>query len=271
MRIIKRLFSFGARALIGSITHVATEHPVVALTFDDGPDSHYTPRLLDILEKHQARATFFMIGEVAQKHPELLERIAQAGHAIGNHSWDHPSFPLISGRERRSQIRACATAVAPYGERLFRPPYCHQGLMSRLDPLLLGYRVIMFSVATDDWCGEGAASIAHHLERRIRPGSVIVLHDRLSHALEEAHFNREPVLEAVEILLQRLDKQFRFVTIPELLRYGKAQKEIWYQEPALELLNNFRGPTGPARKYAQNGRSKWVAHLLSLLVEIPSR
>jgi peptidoglycan/xylan/chitin deacetylase (PgdA/CDA1 family) len=83
------------------------------MTFDDGPDPEYTPRLLDILKKYQVHATFFiMVGEAAHNHPKLVRQVAQAGHAVGNHSWDHPSFPLISGRERRAQIRACAEAIA---------------------------------------------------------------------------------------------------------------------------------------------------------------
>jgi peptidoglycan/xylan/chitin deacetylase (PgdA/CDA1 family) len=61
-----------------------------------------------ILEKHQARATFFMLGEAAQRHPEIVREVAQAGHAIGNHSWDHPSFPLITRQEQLAQIRQCA-------------------------------------------------------------------------------------------------------------------------------------------------------------------
>jgi peptidoglycan-N-acetylglucosamine deacetylase len=121
------------RDVIGTISHVHTRESVAALTFDDGPDPEYTPRLLAILERYRAQATFFMTGKAAQAHPELVRRVAQAGHAIGNHSWDHPSFPLISGRERRAQIRACAQALVPYGSRLFRPPYTEQNLGSRIE------------------------------------------------------------------------------------------------------------------------------------------
>src|SRR2546422_6863677 len=77
-----------------ALTHVLTEEPVVALTFDDGPDPVNTPCLLDLLSAHHARGTFFMIGVHAHQHPELVSRVAAESHAIGNHSWDHPSFPL---------------------------------------------------------------------------------------------------------------------------------------------------------------------------------
>ena len=130
---------------MGTITSVDTRDNVAALTFDDGPDPTCTPRLLDILERHHASATFFVVGETAQKYPELIRRMAQSGHAIGHHSWDHPAFPLITGRERRAQMRACAKAIAPYGQRIFRPPFGAQDVASRLSVFWLGYRVITWT------------------------------------------------------------------------------------------------------------------------------
>jgi peptidoglycan/xylan/chitin deacetylase (PgdA/CDA1 family) len=268
LRIIRRLFSLATRDVIGTITHVETRESVAALTFDDGPDPDTTPRLLDILERHKARATFFMTGEAAELHPELVKQVADAGHVIGNHSWDHPSFPLIRGRERRAQIRACAQAIAPYGERLFRPPYSEQNIASRIDALLLGYKVVMFDVSSDDWCGGDAETIANQLERRVHPGSVIVLHDRLSNALDETYFDREPMLKAITIFLDRLGGRFRFVTIPELVRHGRAGKRIWYKQSNVELLNRLFVRGGPGRRYVQNGRSDWINTLLSIFLEI---
>ena len=86
---------------------------MVGLTFDDGPDPEYTPRLLEILHRHGARATFFMAGEAARQHPELVRQVAQAGHAIGNHGWDHPSFPFISRDERLAQMRTALKQSNP--------------------------------------------------------------------------------------------------------------------------------------------------------------
>lgn len=255
LRVIRRLLSMATPGMIGTITHVTTHEPVVALTFDDGPDPESTPKLLDILERYKAHATFFMTGEAAQAHPELVRRVAHAGHTIGNHSWDHPSFPLIGGRERRAQIRACARALAPYGKRLFRPPYGEQNVVSRIDAFLLGQKVVMFNVWSDDWRGGDADTIARQLERRIRPGSVIVLHDRLADALDESYFDREPMLKAIEIFFARVGDRFRFVTIPELLRHGRAHKKIWCNKSNLEQLNNLLVRNGPGRRYAQNGRT----------------
>jgi peptidoglycan/xylan/chitin deacetylase (PgdA/CDA1 family) len=271
LRVVRRLFSIATRNVIGTITCVATREPVVALTFDDGPDAEYTPRLLDILERYGAHATFFMIGEAAQAHPELVRRVAYGGHAIGNHSWNHPSFPLISGRERRAQIRACAAAIAPYGQRLFRPPYSEQNVASRIDALLLGYQVVMFDVWSHDWCGGDPETIVRQLERRIHPGSVIMLHDRLFDALDKAYFDREPMLKAIEIFLDRVDHRFRFITVPELLRHGQGHKELWYKKSNVELLNRLLERGGPGRRYEQNGRSNWLDALLSIFLEVQSK
>lgn len=170
VRILHRLFNAAALRVMGTITHVSTQDAVAALTFDDGPYSEFTPRLLNILERHQARATFFVVGEAAQRHPEIVWQVAQAGHVIGNHTWDHPSFPLISGRERRAQLRACEQAIAPYGQRIFRPPYGHQSVASRLDALWLGYQVVNWNLHAYDWLDHDADWMADRLVNQNQPG-----------------------------------------------------------------------------------------------------
>jgi peptidoglycan/xylan/chitin deacetylase (PgdA/CDA1 family) len=238
IRNLRKPFSVVARNVFGTITHVVTEEPVAALTFDDGPHPEFTPRLLDLLERHNARATFFMLGEAAQGNQELVRRIAGAGHAIGNHSWDHPSFPLITGRERREQLRACERAIAPYGQHLFRPPYGEQNLASRLDALWLGYKVITWNLVVGDWWDRDADRMANLLANRVRPGSVIDLHDSLRNhpsanlvppLIRQPYFDREPMLAAVDMFLGRVGTQFRFITIPELIQRGSPRRENWYR------------------------------------------
>lgn len=216
--------------LIGTITHFSTSDPLVALTFDDGPNSEFTPRILHILSKHKAHATFFMLGKHAQRHQELVKRVWHAGHAIGNHSWDHPSFPSITGRERRAQIRACERVIAPYGQRLFRSPYGDQSLASRLDAFWLGYQVVAWSVVAEDWLYHSTDWMVQRLVSGIRPGSVVLLHDALFTAdVKKCSFSREPMLDSLSILIEQLSGRFRFVTIPELFKHGRPQKRIWYQ------------------------------------------
>jgi peptidoglycan/xylan/chitin deacetylase (PgdA/CDA1 family) len=223
---------------MGTITHVSTQSQAAALTFDDGPHPEFTPRLLDILERYQAHATFFMLGEAAQRYPDLVKRVAQAGHAIGNHSWDHSSFPFISRRERLEQIQACQQAIAPYGQRLFRPPYGEQNVVSRFDPLCLGYKVIGWNVQVGDWWDDDADRMADLLVRRLRPGSIIVLHDALrQHSSADRrpmvtrmpYVDREPMLKALTLFLEQTADRFRFVTVPELLRHGHSHRQNWYR------------------------------------------
>jgi peptidoglycan/xylan/chitin deacetylase (PgdA/CDA1 family) len=242
------------RRLLGTITSVATAEPVVALTFDDGPHPDTTPRLLDILEHHGARATFFMVGEAARRLPELVRRAAASGNALGLHSWDHPSFPLISGRERREQIRTCALALAPYASPIFRPPYGHQSLASRLDAGWLGYQVITWDVVAQDWEPHDADWFADRLSRQLRPGCIIACHDWLYHAIEPQNTDRRALLEAVDRLLDRWSGRYRFVTVPKLLQLGKPQRVYWARQGDIAWLNSLQGAFSAPRKYAPAGR-----------------
>jgi peptidoglycan/xylan/chitin deacetylase (PgdA/CDA1 family) len=238
LKVPQKLLSMAAKKAIGIITHVSTRAPVAALTFDDGPHPEYTPRLLEILDKHHARATFFMLGEAAQRQRTLVEHMAGIGHAVGNHSWNQPSFPQISERERQGQIRACQQALAPYGQQLFRPPYGEQSVASRLTPLKLGYKVIAWNVEIGDWWNPDAERMADLLVSGLKPGSVILLHDALvmhssAHLVpkltRQPHVNRESMLAALDMFLKRVDERFHFITVPELLRYGSPQRANWYR------------------------------------------
>lgn len=239
-RMLRKICSFAMRNVMGTITHVSTREQVAALTFDDGPHPEFTPRLLDILERHQARATFFMVGKLAHRYRRLVEKIARAGHDIGNHSWDHPSFPLITRRQRRQQILACEKAIAPYGQRLFRPPYGHQSTASRFDVFSLGYKVVNWNVAAEDWLDHDADWMVKRIISGIRPGSVILLHDGLYTFTKDRYAYREPTLKAVSRLLERVGNQFRFVTITELLKQGRPQHRNWYQKVNQDWLNELK-------------------------------
>lgn len=226
--------------LLGTITHVSTHERVAALTFDDGPHPEFTPRLLAILEQYQARGTFFMLGESASRYPELVRRITDAGHAIGNHSWDHPSFPAITSRERQRQIRACEQAIGSNGQRLFRPPFGNQTLRSRLDALRLGYRVVAWNVIGNDWRDDSAEAIFERLAHRLSPGSILLLHDALFNVENERFISRDSTIGAVRLLLERYAQEYRFVTVPELLRSGRPQKTWWYQPGNAAFLAKLR-------------------------------
>jgi peptidoglycan-N-acetylglucosamine deacetylase len=237
---LRRVYRSILQRAIGTITQITTQEPIAALTFDDGPDPVWTPQLLSLLEAHGARATFFMVGSRAQRHRDVVRRVAAGGHAIGNHSWDHPSFPRIPASERRRQIRACGQALAPYGCRLFRPPYGHQTIETRFDALRAGYDVVTWSIETQDWETNAAQEIIERVDGRLRPGSIILFHDGLMDALDARYFDRGGTVEAVALLLQRFAGRMAFVTLPELLRRGRPHREYWVSKSTAE---NFNGLT----------------------------
>jgi peptidoglycan/xylan/chitin deacetylase (PgdA/CDA1 family) len=177
-----------------------------------------------------------MLGQSAIQHPDLVRHIAQAGHAIGNHSWDHASFPFLTGRQRREQIRACARAITPYGQRLFRPPYGQQNLVSRLDTLWTRHKVILFNCEVGDWFNPDPHRMVEVLVKRVKPGSIVCLHDAIRPHPElmpqvrhQSHTDREAMLTAVDMFLTRVGSRLRFITIPELLRRGYPQRRCWYR------------------------------------------
>lgn len=234
-----RPLKVAVKKVFGSLTNVVTQERVVALTFDDGPHPEYTPRVIEILERHHARATFFMVGQAALQRPELVKRVGEAGHAIGGHSWDHASFRLLAGRERRRQMQACERVFGSYAQALVRPPYGEQSIAARFDAFRLGYEVVGWSVDVGDWYERDASLLSCRLVEWIQPGSIVLLHDALfdqgkppqGPKLErEANADRESMLKALDMALEQLSGKFRFVTVPELLRHGAPYRPFWFKK-----------------------------------------
>lgn len=228
----RRLVEESARAF-GAIVGVRTARRAVALTFDDGPHPEDTPAMLDVLQRHGARGTFFFLGKNAARYPELVARVAAAGHAIGSHGWDHSSFALLTGRARRAQLRWTAGALAPHGAPLFRPPYGELGPAGRLDVLRLGHRLVCWDALAEDWAGDPAGVLVDRVLRRVRPGSIVLFHDTLASAVAEADRDRSASREAVESLIMRLPGT-EFLTVPDLLKLGPAVRWHWYRRARLD-------------------------------------
>ena len=243
VKILRKLRSVAMRNLIGTITNVSTDQPLTALTFDDGPSPQFTPALLDILRKYNARATFFVVGKLAHRYHGLVEMTALAGHAIGNHSWDHSSLPLLSRQQRYQQLLMCQEAIAPYDCGLFRPPYGHQSFTSRLDALILGYKVVAWNVAAEDWLDHNSNWLFDKVAARITAGTIILFHDGLYTFAKERFVDRNATLEAVEMLLAQFSSKFDFVTIPELLERGRPRLQNWYQQEKQDWFNNLKVAT----------------------------
>jgi peptidoglycan/xylan/chitin deacetylase (PgdA/CDA1 family) len=218
---LRHLFGTLRRKSLGPIGSFQSSEPIVALTFDDGPNPEFTPRLLDILHEHGARATFFMVGEAAARAPELVQRVASEGHVVGNHSWNHPRFPDISGSERRRQIRECERVLQPHGTRLFRAPFGSEDLATHLDVRRTGHRSVNWNVGFMDWGDRPSDWLANSILEVIRPGSIVLMHDGLYGYADPKYLDRRPTLEAVKMVLSRAAGRFQFVTLTEMFRRGR--------------------------------------------------
>lgn len=162
------------------ITRGCDTQPDIYLTFDDGPDPHYTPRLLDLLELFQIRASFFVLGEACARCPSLVRRIHEAGHSVGNHTFSHRHPWMISAECAREEVRRAQDVIADAcGEapRLFRPPYGRQRAVMLEEAAALDMQTVLWTRSAIDW-GVMAEidSIGHRLSR-VKPGDILLCHD----------------------------------------------------------------------------------------------
>lgn len=163
------------------LTRGARRSPALHLTFDDGPHPQHTPALLDLLAAHGARATFFLIGQHAERHPEIVERIVREGHALGNHSWSHPQFDRLDLAAQREEIERTDRLLARFdglARHDFRPP---RGVMPRpmvLDCIRRGRRIAYWSYDSLDYSQRPADDLISSAQRYPpQPGEILLMHD----------------------------------------------------------------------------------------------
>ncbi|MCR4401281.1 MAG: polysaccharide deacetylase family protein [Firmicutes bacterium] len=198
--------------------------PAVAITFDDGPDTTYTPKILDVLARHGVRATFFLIGQAAEKHPEVVARIVNEGHAIGNHTYFHSNlsrmaaWQVLADLEKAQQVFSRLTGQEP---TVVRPPY------GALDPPAVeaigkrGLKVVLWTVDSLDWWGLRKDQILKNVLPALKSG-VIVLHHSSGGPEEDLTGTVEALPEIIAALKQ---KGYRFLTVPEVLDEIARQRE----------------------------------------------
>ena len=175
--------------------------------------------------------------------------VRAAGHAVGNHSWDHPSFPLISIREAIGQIRRCRRAIGAGGAAMFRPPYGHQSAASQFAARLAGHRVVTWSAIVPDWLDHDADWLFEEAAKQLRPGAIVLMHDGLIDFGDERYRDRGPTLAAVERILRAFEGRYRFVTVPELIRRGLPVRTNWFMKPDVDFLNSLKRGDGRGRRY----------------------
>jgi peptidoglycan-N-acetylglucosamine deacetylase len=190
---------------------VSAQH--VYLTFDDGPDPRSTPQILDLLAQAQMHATFFAIGEFAQREPALMRSVAAAGHAVGNHTLSHRHPWLMGSRAARAQVRDGAKALSDVLGRepfLYRPPHGRARPCMTDEARLRGERVVMWDRSAIDWGWLGTAPRIAERLARVRAGDIVLMHDG-----RNQHNRPDQLLQALPEFLRELTRRgLRSVACP---------------------------------------------------------
>ena len=200
--------------LFGPTLRTTGDSSSLALTFDDGPNPSVTPALLELLERHGARGTFFLTGKHVRAFPALTREIAERGHVIGNHTDSHPSLIFLSAAELLQELRRChesiESAAAGYHARWMRPPFGFRSLALDRVVRQMGYSgIVMWSRLTRDWRPQPPKGMIRRL-RRAAGGDIILMHDA-DHRASDA--DRHHVVQSLAHWLPRWkDAGLKFVT-----------------------------------------------------------
>lgn len=234
----KRTIDFDTTGLIKSETYNQFPRPFevarygkpkrkeIVLTFDDGPDPAYTPQILDILNKNNIKGTFFVVGENALLHQDLVKRIHNEGHEIGNHTYTHPNIASISPYQTRMELNAnqrLVQEITGHSMTLFRPPYVADTELNTKDelvPLLraqdMGYTMVGESIDSDDWQRISSGEIVNRVLDQLPKGNVILMHD--------SGGDRSNTVKALPIIIKELkERGYTFTTVADLIEKSESQ------------------------------------------------
>lgn len=197
------------REACGYVSASATpvEAPKIALTFDDGPSTAWTPALLDGLKERGVKATFFLIGENADKNPEIVKRMAEEGHLIGNHTYHHVELTKVSENEARLELAdtsAVIVRITGKEPEYMRPPF---GAWQRKLEQEIQMLPVLWTIDPLDWTTENQDEIVNKVVTEAEENDIILLHDCYKSSVEAG-------LRIVDILQE---EGFVFVTVDELL------------------------------------------------------
>lgn len=183
------------------------EHPAVALTFDDGPSSRYTPELLDGLKERGVKASFFLVGKNIEENSDLIRRMEAEGHLIGNHTYNHVQLDKISDASAREEIlktnNAIYEATGRYPQYM-RPPY---GAWKKNMEICVEMLPVFWTIDTLDWKTQNVQAVCQVVEKEIEDGAIILMHDEYE----------TTVNAALKIVEEYQEKGYEFVTVDRLI------------------------------------------------------
>lgn len=204
-----------------TVTAAPTQRNLVAMTFDDGPHPTLTPQLLDLLKARRIRATFYVIGRNVARYPDIVKRMVDEGHEVGNHTWRHPKLTELGNASVLREVDRTSEAVYRAVQRIpvtMRPPY---GLLSRPQRAMIhetrDLPTILWSVDPEDWRRPGASVVADRIVGGARPGAIILSHDI-----------QKQTVHAMPAALDGLTEHgFRFATVSMILGQRDWSKLRW--------------------------------------------
>jgi len=197
------------------VTHGDRTRREIALTFDDGPHPEYTPKLLSLLGRANVKATFFMVGELAEGRPDLVKQVVAAGHCVGNHTYHHVKLTAVPIGTAAAEIKACGNVlrdITGCPPNWFRPPGGRTDTDVLLAARALGYRMVLWDVFPADSRSPGRSTIRRRVLDEASPGSIVLMHDGIQQTLD--------VLPGIVAILRA--RGYRFVTLDEMLLHRRA-------------------------------------------------
>ena len=189
----------------------STRRREIALTFDDGPHPSYTNKLVSILQSHNARATFFMVGSMAAKYPELVKLVVAGGNQLANHTYHHENLTAVSPEEIAVEMKACGDVLrqfTPTPPRLFRPPGGNFDKQVLQIARAAGYSTVFWTTNTADYLEPGVDTVVNRVVRNACNGAIFLMHDGYG----------QTILALPKILDALRAQGYRLVTVDELTR-----------------------------------------------------
>ena len=220
---------FGASSPLfgGVVDGRRVRRDVVALTFDDGPSPDTTPRILDILRDEGVRATFFVLGKHAERHPEIVERIVREGHELGNHGYDHGILAFAGATQVHRQLQRTERLLRRAGGppvRVFRAPHGFRSPFVARTARRLGYVTCAWSAGVFDTARPGADVIAQRSAKALKPGAVLLLHDADGWGDDD----RSQTAEALPAIIATVrERGLDCITMSEMAVYDPPQRISW--------------------------------------------
>jgi peptidoglycan-N-acetylglucosamine deacetylase len=234
------------------VRHGKPNSKEVVLTFDDGPDPTYTPQILDILDKHHIKGTFFIIGENALLHPKLVKRMHNEGHEMGNHTFTHANVASMNPMQIRMELNATQRLfqeITGHSMTIFRPPYMSETVLntkSEMLPLIqaqeMGYTTVGQSIDSNDWQGMTSEEILNQVLDQLPNGNVILMHD--------SGGDRSNTVKALPMIIEELKTRgYTFTTIAGLIEKSEGQvmppvnqenPYLVYDKAVFKVLQNWQ-------------------------------